>query len=1736
MEAGSEGEKKKLPEGENKTKRKMKTAAQLEILEKTYAAEAYPSEALRADLSVKLGLSDRQLQMWFCHRRLKDRKAPAAKGPQNDSPPGAGAPRPVNDGVEHMTTSDAGHERGSFSGLRPSIQMDSRRAVPRPGTAFPRMGGVAMESYYESHQSIDELRAIRFVEAQLGGPLREDGPILGMEFDPLPPGAFGAPIGHGTMGQHRQSGKPFEAKIYERLEKGVSRTLHEYQFIPEQPTVRNETYDYERVASSNHYSSLDGISHARSSLSSGKPFFNGNETAYHGYGYQGHMPGLNLLSQQARQNHLLPSASGEKDNVPWKNPFAEVPIDTHIGADPVTQIDRTSMPSDRKVIHEEEVLRFQRKRKSEEARMQREIEAQEKRVRKELEKQDILRRKREEQARKEMEKHERERRKEEERLLRERQREEERYQREQRRELERRERILQKESIRAEKMKQKEELRREKEAARIKAANERAIARRIAKESMELIEDERLELMELAAAKKGLSSILSLDYETLQNLELFREGRVSFPPKSVLLKRPFSVQPWLDSEENVGNLLMAWRFLISFADVLGTWSFTLDEFIQAFHDHDSRLLGEIHIALLRCIIKDIEDVARTPTGLGANHSNAANPTGGHPQVVEGAYVWGFDIRNWQQLLNPLTWPEIMRQFALSAGFGPQLKKRNIEQVSPDNNQGIDGEDIISNLRSGAAVENAVAIMQEKGLSNSRRSRHRLTPGTVKFAAFHVLSLEGSNGLTILEVADKIQKSGLRDLTTSKTPEASIAAALSRDTKLFERTAPSTYCVRPAYRKDPSDGEAILSAARERIRIFKNGFVDAEEPDDGERDDDSEIDMAEDPEVDDLGTESNNKKEVPNLVESNSSTVKIREDSDIILQTPDGGHGHMNKDLGSIVVEGFNQEIVGSSNDVANLDLEDTIIDESNLGEPWVEGLTEGEYSDLSVEERLNALVALIGVAIEGNSIRVVLEERLEAANALKKQMWAEVQLDRHRIKDDYLFKMQSAPCMGNKNEPTPIIPSTEGKQSLLLNVDDKNDKLAETSPAQQVQINSLQENQTHLQIFPSEVNMHMHESAVPDNFSHQQFGYGAEKPRSNFKSYIGHLAEETYMYRSLPLGLDRRRNRYWQFITSTSQNDPGCGRIFVELHDCHHWRLIDSEQDFDALLESLDVRGVRESHLHMMLQRIEMSFKESVRRNYRRRENGDTANTETFQMAAEQDCSSSIANLDISETSTSFVVQLGRNVSDNKDALRRYWEFEKWTLTECLNSSLLCAMKFGKRRFSQSLGMCDYCHEIYLSEEIPCPSCHRTFCSCKSNLSSSEHMVHCEGKVKSAIDYTINISSSSPLRVRLLKVLLSIVEVSILEEALKPLWTDNYRKSWSTKLHASSSSKDLLEILTILEDGIKRDYLASNFKTTSELLGSVIFSGCHNDSISAERIPILPWVPHTTSAVALRLLELDMTTFYTLEQKQESEKDKTIEDLTKFPTKYASAKNSQDACAAESGHNLVDLGVGFASYSRGQRSRVQSRGQTRGGRSQSRATNSRSESRKKVTATSSRKLGQVLRWKGKSRGHGGLGRARRSIRSSRQKPAAAKVHEISGETERDAPKEESAGIYEREETNEAGTIGFQMDVAGNAGSSGRSDYEDDNYQATPDEYEYLVDNNVEGYGGGFSGKSENMAEGSDYNEDDDEAEDIDEDDGRIDVDVEHFMNGDSDIGEDGDEAEQNMNPDGLSSTSSEFSD
>lgn len=169
--------------------------------------DTHPSETLRAEMSVKTGLSDRQLQMWFCHRRLKDRKLPPTRRQRRDeeslplTPPPPVLP-PQND----MPSSESGGAGLSSSPYGSSVE--SRRAVSRAAAVVSRIGAdmsAVGRQYYDpvlppppthlNRLTMAELRILASVEAQLGEPLRQDGPGLGVEFDPLPPGAFGAPIG-----------------------------------------------------------------------------------------------------------------------------------------------------------------------------------------------------------------------------------------------------------------------------------------------------------------------------------------------------------------------------------------------------------------------------------------------------------------------------------------------------------------------------------------------------------------------------------------------------------------------------------------------------------------------------------------------------------------------------------------------------------------------------------------------------------------------------------------------------------------------------------------------------------------------------------------------------------------------------------------------------------------------------------------------------------------------------------------------------------------------------------------------------------------------------------------------------------------------------------------------------------------------------------------------------------------------------------------------------------------------------------------------------------------------------------------------------------------------------------------------------------------------------------------------------------------------------------------------------
>ncbi|VFQ88300.1 unnamed protein product [Cuscuta campestris] len=224
-------------------KRTIKTPAQVEALEKFYDDHKYPSESMKSQLAESIGLTEKQVSGWFCHRRLKDKRLSSGEvslngkqerssgiiqdrgsGFRQDSCGSAKQgddrtpdPREVEsrrlNGAE-FSTPDLTHDfgghlarnhngmdntsLGSNSSLRnthfplnaESFDEGNSRyltnSCPADMPVKPRTG----PSGYLKVKGHVENAAIFAVKGQLGRQYREDGPPLGVEFEPLPPRAF----------------------------------------------------------------------------------------------------------------------------------------------------------------------------------------------------------------------------------------------------------------------------------------------------------------------------------------------------------------------------------------------------------------------------------------------------------------------------------------------------------------------------------------------------------------------------------------------------------------------------------------------------------------------------------------------------------------------------------------------------------------------------------------------------------------------------------------------------------------------------------------------------------------------------------------------------------------------------------------------------------------------------------------------------------------------------------------------------------------------------------------------------------------------------------------------------------------------------------------------------------------------------------------------------------------------------------------------------------------------------------------------------------------------------------------------------------------------------------------------------------------------------------------------------------------------------------------------------------
>ncbi|XP_031100986.1 uncharacterized protein LOC116004924 [Ipomoea triloba] len=233
-------------------KRTIKTRAQVEALEKFYDEHKYPTELMKSQLAESLGLTEKQISGWFCHRRLKDKrlfngevylngKQDRSSGVIQDRGSGlrqdscgstkqgddrTSDPREVESrrltGVE-FSTPDLTHEFGGHSTRNYNCMDDTSLGSTSSlrNTYFPHNADSFDEgtSRYLTNSCPTDLKtvkprngpsgylkvkghvensAITAVKRQLGRQYREDGPPLGVEFEPLPPGAFESPMQNNT--------------------------------------------------------------------------------------------------------------------------------------------------------------------------------------------------------------------------------------------------------------------------------------------------------------------------------------------------------------------------------------------------------------------------------------------------------------------------------------------------------------------------------------------------------------------------------------------------------------------------------------------------------------------------------------------------------------------------------------------------------------------------------------------------------------------------------------------------------------------------------------------------------------------------------------------------------------------------------------------------------------------------------------------------------------------------------------------------------------------------------------------------------------------------------------------------------------------------------------------------------------------------------------------------------------------------------------------------------------------------------------------------------------------------------------------------------------------------------------------------------------------------------------------------------------------------------------------------
>jgi len=335
-------------------------------------------------------------------------------------------------------------------------------------------------------------------------------------------------------------------------------------------------------------------------------------------------------------------------------------------------------------------------------------------------------------------------------------------------------RLLKQQQREEAKKKREEELqerKRLKEFYRLKAAEERAQARLLLDRRRALPDDVEVEIEQLrkdGALEGNAGDELPVGFKLPQ-----------FPPAGVKTLPLFSKETDLQA---TSDIVTVWKFISDYSEVINVKPFELGELYGHIEcGTGSKRLAQLHLALLKLLQADMEEahsLVNQEEGLdhrGGNMVGMDRAVSNFSVHLLEAWEWHFNNDILRAQSNSLTWPEVLRQFLIILGYGPERPRPESKKVVEEEEaeEGKTGDGVGPKLVPPATCR----------------------PGTIKGSAWSVLAEAGAEGLDVTDIVQRMNEQGLRGPSSSKQPESSMSSALSRDSFVFERVGKSKFALR-----------------------------------------------------------------------------------------------------------------------------------------------------------------------------------------------------------------------------------------------------------------------------------------------------------------------------------------------------------------------------------------------------------------------------------------------------------------------------------------------------------------------------------------------------------------------------------------------------------------------------------------------------------------------------------------------------------------------------------------------------------------------------------------------------------------------------------------------------------------------------------------------------------------------------------------------------------------------------